>query len=83
MARLARLWRDFWNMLERMRPQLTYEYGKAWYRPYDSLEKRWVADAPHISDTDVERLVEVERRDRWAKPSFPEIAKKEAFGDMH
>ena len=28
MARLARLWRDFWNMLERMRPQLIYPRSK-------------------------------------------------------
>ena len=28
LARLARLWRAFWNMLERMRPQLTYPRSK-------------------------------------------------------
>lgn len=55
---------------------LPYGYGKSWYRPYDSLEKRWIVDAPYISNTDAEQLIEIARRDPWVKPSFPEIAKK-------
>lgn len=55
---------------------LPYDYGEVWYRPYDSLEKRWILDAPHFSDTDMERLIEIAKRDQWERPSFPEIAEK-------
>lgn len=55
---------------------LPYAFGKVWYRPYDSLEKRWIVDMPYLSNTDAERLIEIARRDPWVKPSFPEIAGK-------
>ena len=55
---------------------LPYDYGEVWHRPYDSLEKRWILDASYLSVTDMERLIEIARRDQWERPSFPEIAEK-------
>ncbi len=55
---------------------LPYSYAEVWYRPYDSLEKRWILDAPYLSDIGMERLIEIAKRDQWERPSFPEIAEK-------
>ena len=52
---------------------LPFSAGKAFYRPYGSLEKRWRMDIPHLSRRDVKRAMEAAKRDNWEKPDFNRI----------
>lgn len=52
------------------------QYGEAWWKSYDTVEKRWIIDAPRISRKVIGQLIKVMKSSGLSEPDLPMIAKK-------